>query len=280
MKRQLILLLGLCLTTLNICQAQDYLQLGNDCFDKGDYECAKKYYAAQKEVSTSTGMDEKIKDCDKCVNILAVADFLFSDREYQKANAKYEELLTLNPKDAHARSRSEICRSNIISSPTKNRPKKFRPRKYRSYDLWKGRSYNAWGLIGFDYPWNIHTGMYGRSGGIVGIGYAAYIGIEDLNYFSYMVSLRFFPFKNFYLSAGYGTIGLHDVNQFNYDDGRFRWDGRKQAKGLLFTGGYDILVEDIGLLSFGGGIGYDTFMKEKYYPVINITLGFQLGKNY
>ena len=43
MKRDTFLLIGFCVLTINICQAQNYLQEGNTCFDKGDYNYARQY---------------------------------------------------------------------------------------------------------------------------------------------------------------------------------------------------------------------------------------------
>ena len=47
MTRLLILMIGFCVLTIYICQAQDYVQLGNACFDIGDYDNAKKWYNAE-----------------------------------------------------------------------------------------------------------------------------------------------------------------------------------------------------------------------------------------
>ena len=124
MTRQLILIIGFCLTSWNISQAQEivkldyYVKLGNDCFDKGDYECAKRNYSAQKEVGVETGMDTKIEQCDNCLKILNVADFLFSDKDYVRAKVKYNELLSINPKDPQAKKQIELCDASINSSVT------------------------------------------------------------------------------------------------------------------------------------------------------------------
>jgi len=109
MKRLLILLTGFCLLVWNTGQAQDYLQLGNDCFDRGDYEGAKRNYSVQKIQANAAGMDEKIELADKCFSILTIANFLFSEKEYQKAKEKYEELLDLNPKDPNAAMQKGLC---------------------------------------------------------------------------------------------------------------------------------------------------------------------------
>ena len=97
-----------------LCEAEinahrNYLRLGNDCFDRGDYDCAKRNYEAQKQNVSATGMDEKMKLCDDCINTLAVANFLFSEKDYKRAKSKYEELLTLNPNDPFAKRQISLC---------------------------------------------------------------------------------------------------------------------------------------------------------------------------
>ena len=122
MKRRLILLTGFCLLALSISQAQqqNYIQQGDECFERGDYECAKRNYNVQKVNGSAIGMDEKIAICDKCSNFLTIADFLFGDKNYVKAKEQYEELLALNPKDPHVKSRVDLCNEEIIK--TKKQP--------------------------------------------------------------------------------------------------------------------------------------------------------------
>ena len=121
MKRQLILLTGFCLLALNVSLAQDdYVKQGNDCFDKGDYKCAKDRYSAQKINGDETGMDEKIEQCDKCLDILLIANYLFSDKkDFKEAKSKYEELLRINPQDPFAKSRIISCNNAISAAMTR-----------------------------------------------------------------------------------------------------------------------------------------------------------------
>ena len=115
MKRQLLLLTGFCLLALNISHAQNNLQQGDECFDKGEYECAKRSYSLYKTQNATAGMDEKIERCDECIKILGIANFLFSEKEYARAKDKYNELLALNPKDPHAKEQVTLCNSAISS---------------------------------------------------------------------------------------------------------------------------------------------------------------------
>ena len=115
MKRLLILLTGFCLLVWNTGQAQeqaqepDYIKLGNDCFDKGDYECAKKYFNVQRLQANAVGMDAKVDLCDKSIGLLTVANFLFAEKDFERAKEKYEEILVINPKDPFAKNRLELC---------------------------------------------------------------------------------------------------------------------------------------------------------------------------
>ena len=116
MERQLILIIGFCLTVWNTGLAQNYLQLGNDCFDKGDYVCAKRNYNNQKLFSSATGMETKIEQCNTCIEILLVADFWFSDKDYVRAKVKYEALLAQNAKDPYAKKQIDSCNAYINAS--------------------------------------------------------------------------------------------------------------------------------------------------------------------
>ena len=117
MTRHLIFFIGFFLTSWSISHGQiDYLQSGNDCFDKGDYECAKRNYNSQKIFASIDGMDEKIAQCDKCIHLLATANNLFSaKKDYAEAKKNYQALLAINPKDPYAKQQIEACDKNITS---------------------------------------------------------------------------------------------------------------------------------------------------------------------
>ena len=95
--------------TLSGCQTQSYLKLGNDCFDKGDYDCARQNYTAQKSSGAEDGMDKKIEQCNTCMEILALAEFFFMNNDFQQAKTKYEELLKINAKDPRAKEQIKQC---------------------------------------------------------------------------------------------------------------------------------------------------------------------------
>ena len=114
MKRFLISMIGLCLLTANICQAQNYVQEGNAYFDKGDYEKAKQMFRAEILNGTTPGMEKKMELCDDCIKLLTIADFLFSDsKNYSEAKSKYTELLSFNPKDPYAKKQLEECNKQL-----------------------------------------------------------------------------------------------------------------------------------------------------------------------
>ena len=85
------------------------LQKGEDCFNKGDYECAKQYYVATKADGYAIGMDEKIKQCEHCLDLLNESNRLFENKNYKSAKSKYESLLAINRNDPHAKKQIDIC---------------------------------------------------------------------------------------------------------------------------------------------------------------------------
>ena len=109
--KYLILIVSLCLTSLLLisCQKQTYLKAGDDCFDKGDYLCAKQNYTEQKSLGSEVEMNKKIERCDSCLNFLALANFFFANNDYLKAKEQYEKLLMINSKDQHAIKQLELC---------------------------------------------------------------------------------------------------------------------------------------------------------------------------
>ena len=94
---------------LSGCQTKTYLTAGNDCFDKGDYDCARQNYVAHKSSESGGGIDKKIEVCNTCMETLALAEFFFMNKDYQKAKEKYEELLKINTKDPRAKVQIGLC---------------------------------------------------------------------------------------------------------------------------------------------------------------------------
>jgi len=92
---------------------QDYLQQANACFDKGDYECAKKNYTLFKEFDGSKDVSAQIQMSDKCLRTMNLADDYFKDREYAKARDHYKTVLDTNPKDLNAKKQYDLCMAQL-----------------------------------------------------------------------------------------------------------------------------------------------------------------------
>jgi len=116
MRRYLTLLIGFCLMTLNSCQTQKYLKAGDDCFNKGDYLCAKQSYSAQKTIGSEVEMDKKIAQCDDCMNLLALGNFYFTNNDFPKAKEQFEALLKINKKDPFAKEKLALCNQRLETS--------------------------------------------------------------------------------------------------------------------------------------------------------------------
>ena len=115
MKQCLIFIIVFCLVLLSGCQTQTHLKAGDDCFDKGDYVCAKQNYNEQKSLGSEKEMDEKIAQCDACMNALALANFFLANSDFQKAKEQFEEVLKINKKDPNAKKQIELCVKQLES---------------------------------------------------------------------------------------------------------------------------------------------------------------------
>ena len=100
----LTLLLFTCLQV----NSQDYLLIANDCFEKGDYECAKKNYILH-QTWDGKNMSKRIKRAEDCFRNTIAADEYFKDQEFRKARDRYKIVLEKNPKDQKAKRRYELC---------------------------------------------------------------------------------------------------------------------------------------------------------------------------
>jgi hypothetical protein len=164
--------------------------------------------------------------------------------------------------------------------------------------------YLAWGILSAGYPWKLGTSFMGRHGRTRGIGYYLDIGVDfggkptyydningdnldgynkSINPLHYGAGIKFFPYNNFFLSIGYGTLGSYKMTSQSGADGRWNTDGWRQSKGIPILIGCDVITGDLrkraqALFSFGAGGSYDTFTKE-WKPMVNVKIGLVLGLN-
>ena len=120
----LTLFLLCCLQT----NGQDYLQEANDCFEKGDYECAKRNYTFF-QTFDGRDMSEQIQKADECYKSLIIADAFYVEKEFEKARDRYKTVLEKNSNDSYAKKQYEACNkelklptseSSLSQIPTKN----------------------------------------------------------------------------------------------------------------------------------------------------------------
>ena len=114
--RHIILLISflLCCWQAN---GQDYLKVASTCFEKGDYECAKKHYILF-QMLDGRDMSAQIRKADECLRTLNLADDYFKEKEYEKALERYLSVLDCNPKDTYAQKQYFDCKKILDSIVT------------------------------------------------------------------------------------------------------------------------------------------------------------------
>ena len=107
---------------------QDYLQLANDCFEKGDYDCAKRNYALY-QTFEGVDMGVEIQKADECFRALIVANDYFNYKKYEEARDRYLIVLEKNPKDPYAKKQYNECEKMLNGIVSNNQiPPSHNPR--------------------------------------------------------------------------------------------------------------------------------------------------------
>lgn len=144
-------LLLLILAPASAIVSQTAFEAGKDCFDRGDYSCAKAKY--QEAINETTGMDNQIAQleygrAEACEQNMSSADSAFMDENYQVAKENYLMVLNENPNDSYAESQIDKCnaaieaaitlsvsRSNISLSPAGGSQRVFVNTNAESYSI-------------------------------------------------------------------------------------------------------------------------------------------------
>ncbi len=94
---------------------QDYLTLGNNCYEEGDYDCARDNYQKYLELSPN---DQDIvtlqKRAGECAIYKMVADKAFNNRNIFEAKSNYEAILSINSHDSYAKGKIEDCNKILV----------------------------------------------------------------------------------------------------------------------------------------------------------------------
>ncbi|MDR3261537.1 MAG: SUMF1/EgtB/PvdO family nonheme iron enzyme [Tannerella sp.] len=111
MKRLFILSILIFTGGLFAYSQDNYLEEANICFEKGDYDCAKRKYEAYQVMSGNAGTDvsEQMKAAEECLKIRMLADAYLEEKDSVKAGNQYRKIVELNPKDADAKKQYDLC---------------------------------------------------------------------------------------------------------------------------------------------------------------------------
>ncbi|MDR3218820.1 MAG: hypothetical protein LBU22_07535 [Dysgonamonadaceae bacterium] len=114
-KTVLIIALFLGCLSANAQAPEVLLHAGNDCYTKGDYECAIQHYNRYTLHGTKD-ISKEIKRAEKCRKTLLLADGYFEEGDYEKAAKQYEVLIELNSSDAYAKKQHDFCKAQLTAA--------------------------------------------------------------------------------------------------------------------------------------------------------------------
>ena len=98
---------------------QTYLRLANDCYQKGDYECAFKNYIKSMNDNEGQNVDVQIDRARYCVDLLKEGNNAFFADDFVKAKYCYSLILRTNPNDQNVMQRIAKCEQYLSSASVK-----------------------------------------------------------------------------------------------------------------------------------------------------------------
>jgi outer membrane protein OmpA-like peptidoglycan-associated protein len=100
--RKLMVLIMLFMAGSQLVYSQDYRKEADKCLVTGDYDCVKRNLQLYQEDERGD-VSRQLQDAEDCMKARTLADYLFEEKEYEKAAQQYEKILKLNPKDRYAK---------------------------------------------------------------------------------------------------------------------------------------------------------------------------------
>ena len=118
--KKLIIFFIVIISSLTTYSQLNSLDVGNDCFKKGDYSCAESNY--KEAYKNSIGKEKQIAEiklqrAKRCNEILKKAELLFKKKNYANAKLSYLSILESNPDDSYVKNQLEL----IANYNTRNR---------------------------------------------------------------------------------------------------------------------------------------------------------------
>jgi hypothetical protein len=117
MKRIIILLFAFSTTLSAYGQTDILLQEAQQCFDAGNYLCAKDKY--QEALNISNEKDKQdievgLQRAKNCSEWLKIANDAFNNKEYDVARENYNKIVAGNPKDKYAKEQLKMCIRELV----------------------------------------------------------------------------------------------------------------------------------------------------------------------
>jgi len=143
--RCLVFILFIACSTFSF--GQNLLKEGDDCFDKGDYECASvKYNRYLENNSGNEAAMEKKERADNCATLLLVADDAFGKKDFVEAKGIYKDILLLNPNDPYAKKQIGECDRSLHPPLRDHERLKITKVTFANTDK-KGKEIDAFGSV-------------------------------------------------------------------------------------------------------------------------------------